>query len=518
MKFLKAFPYYMIIFASYPAIALMANNISEVKVSVAVRPVLFSIIFSLVVFFIFHLLIRDLQKSGIVTLFVSVLFFSFGHIQRILEGVLVLGADISRTRVLAILFFTLLVAGIVLLLRIKKVTASIARSITIIAVFLLVYPFGKIVTYGLKNIYVSQTNKNNHALSSNTNSKTSSLPDIYYIILDSYTRADVLDDVYHYDNSKFLDFLRNRGFFVGDCSRSNYQYTLLSLASSLNMDYLPSIQPEKYDEGILKGLIQHSKVREELARSGYRFIAFETYYTGIQIPDADEYVLNHGRSKVDVLGGYINPFEEMFIKTTGGVILYRIKLGPLSDWLIASTFPYYDIAQIELSQLNNLPIIAKENGPKFVYVHMNSPHRPFIFDQEGNLITDPGFYGNDGGAIDIEHEITGYRLQVEFLNNRLPKIIEDILASSKVPPIIIIQGDHGLDTKNRSPILYSVLLSDPSPDVFYPSISPVNTFRAVFNVSFGKDYPLLDDVSYGSDAIQRFNFTWVPEDNPGCVK
>jgi hypothetical protein len=39
-------------------------------------------------------------------------------------------------------------------------------------------------------------------------------PDVYYFILDSYTRADLLKEAYGYDNSPFLDALRERGFYV----------------------------------------------------------------------------------------------------------------------------------------------------------------------------------------------------------------------------------------------------------------------------------------------------------------
>ena len=44
-----------------------------------------------------------------------------------------------------------------------------------------------------------------------------------------------------YDNSEFLNSLRQRGFYVADCSQSNYAYTEFSLTSSLNYDYLDNL-------------------------------------------------------------------------------------------------------------------------------------------------------------------------------------------------------------------------------------------------------------------------------------
>jgi len=68
------------------------------------------------------------------------------------------------------------------------------------------------------------------------------LPDIYYIILDDYARSDILKDLYHYDNTAFMAWLRARGFYTADESHSNYSQTMLSLASSLNSVYLDPIQ------------------------------------------------------------------------------------------------------------------------------------------------------------------------------------------------------------------------------------------------------------------------------------
>ena len=41
-------------------------------------------------------------------------------------------------------------------------------------------------------------------------------PDVYYVILDGYARADALATHYGYDNEPFLDALRERGFVVAD--------------------------------------------------------------------------------------------------------------------------------------------------------------------------------------------------------------------------------------------------------------------------------------------------------------
>ena len=63
-------------------------------------------------------------------------------------------------------------------------------------------------------------------------------PDVYYLVLDGYSRKDVLAELYEYDNSAFLSDLDTRGFYVAHDSTSNYMQTLHSLASALNFEYL----------------------------------------------------------------------------------------------------------------------------------------------------------------------------------------------------------------------------------------------------------------------------------------
>ena len=46
-------------------------------------------------------------------------------------------------------------------------------------------------------------------------------------------------------------------------------------------------------------------------------------------------------------------------------------------------------------------------------------------------------------------------------------------------------------------------------NLLYPSISPVNTFRLIFNQYFESEYELLDDVAYYSSRKEPFDFTNV---------
>ena len=65
--------------------------------------------------------------------------------------------------------------------------------------------------------------------------------DIYFIVLDGYGRADILANIYQYNNQPFINKLKVRGFYVAEDSYANYNQTRLSIPSSLNMEYMQNI-------------------------------------------------------------------------------------------------------------------------------------------------------------------------------------------------------------------------------------------------------------------------------------
>ena len=60
-------------------------------------------------------------------------------------------------------------------------------------------------------------------------------PDVYYVILDRYANSWTLANLYGYDNTPFLEALRERGFYVADEAWANYFKTAFSVSSSLDM-------------------------------------------------------------------------------------------------------------------------------------------------------------------------------------------------------------------------------------------------------------------------------------------
>jgi hypothetical protein len=58
--------------------------------------------------------------------------------------------------------------------------------------------------------------------------------------------------------------------------------------------------------------------------------------------------------------------------------------------------------------------------------------------------------------------------------------------------------------------LSAYLLPGDGQEQLYETITPVNTFRLIFDTCFNGDYGLLEDISYYSEKGDQFNFVVIP--------
>lgn len=333
-------------------------------------------------------------------------------------------------------------------------------------------------------------------------------PNIYYIILDGYGRADVLEEVYQYDNSEFVAALTSRGFFVASRSRANYGQTYLSLASSLNSTYLGDLAERmgetSDDRRPLQEMVRNNTVTAILKQEGYTYVTFSTGYAEGELAAAD--VHNTApRSLTQFQSGLVNT-------------------APISPVI---QFQYDMHRERLLYAFEHLPDTAQMEPPVFVLAHLTTPHPPFVFDENGEPVTpDKEFTFSDGshyiGGASREEYVRSYVRQLHFVNGKVIALIDNVLASSPEPPVIILQSDHGpgsrLDwdslentyLKERMSILNAYYLPGGGATLLYDEITPVNSFRVIFNHYFGAHYALLDDESYFSLWNQPYGFIPVP--------
>jgi hypothetical protein len=506
MKGKHQFPFHPFLLAIYPVLALLAHNLREVSAWVAVRPMLISLAGSGLLFGVLMLAVRDVRRAALVSSLGVALFFAYGHVYNFLAVHPILGFSLGRNRYLAPIFLVVLIAGIWLILRQKRYLAEITQLVNGMAVVLLCMPLLQMGGYAIRQANSSNQMQAQADENSLIHPGEAGTPDVYYIILDMYTRQDVLQEKFGLDTSAFINELQQLGFTVADCSNANYPSTNVSLASSLNMSYLQDIAADlpagATVDTAMRELLHHNQVRRLLEQAGYRTVSFATGYDWIDWKDASEYLEpSSGR-----LTQSLRPFEAMLIQSTAVSILLDAQTRFMPGLAKQVANPNQEHVRYETFLLEKLGNLASMPGPKFVYAHILIPHGPFVFNADGSLVPDPSYYESG----DEERYIEGYRNQVEYINQRLLEIIPRLLKESKQPPIIIIQGDHG-PKEARFPILNAYYLPGGA-NGLYPTISPVNSFRLVFDQFFGAKFALLPDQSYQVEGDDLMDFASVDTD------
>jgi hypothetical protein len=327
-------------------------------------------------------------------------------------------------------------------------------------------------------------------------------PDIYYIILDGYGRSDVLKNL-GYDNSPFLDSLRDLGFIVAECAQSNYAQTKLSVSSSLNFNYLDTLSDRfvagSDDRTGLTTFIHSNAVRRSLEKAGYKTVGFASGFPMTELTDA-AYYLSPKNSWWQT-----NDFESLLLGTTlAGAFQNR---DASEDPEMPNSDPSLS-RERTLFTLEQLPQVPFLKGPKFVFVHLVIPHPPYVFGATGGPRTTP-----QPGLTRTEQSDIFYRDQAMYISSRIGEIVPKLIANSATPPVIVIQGDHGPTSPSRSRERMKIL------NVYYlpgvnaqidPTITPVNTFRIIFNKYFGQNLELLENESLYSTYRHPFDYRVIP--------
>ncbi len=525
----KRLPWFYILFTFYPLLFLWAVNISQIDPIVVIRPFLFTLIGSAILFGLLYLVFRDLVRAGMIGTLLLMAFFSYGHIYyeaRINPALKIL----SHHTTLLPLYLVLLGLAIWGILRLKRY-GNFIRYLNLVSLLLVGLQVIELSYAYMRSSYAaSQPVKVQSGLA--TTAALKDMPDIYVIVLDTYMRSDALKRDLGYDNSPFIDQLTQTGFYVAGCSRPNYTFTYASISALLNMKYIPQayandIWSEFSNTGFWS-ILENDEVRQQLKSVGYKTVAFQEEYPLLEFNSSNVVI---GTSVPNISSSYLYPFEAMYRQSTALIILNALDpSGKISQYIQTNlanpksnstelsglTGMNKDLVathvistQFILDHITDVPAIA---GPKFTYVHLFIPHYPYVFGPDGELMTDPGYYSGDrGSAINSTYEKKGYVNQVQYIDKRIVPILQTIINKSKNPPIIILMGDHGLYDTNRQTILEAYYFPGNAGTKLYPTISPVNSFRLIFNEYFRANYPLLPDQTYFSDTAT------ATDAYPGCA-
>jgi len=315
-------------------------------------------------------------------------------------------------------------------------------------------------------------------------------PDVYYIVFDESVGFDAMRTYWKYDKvDDFENFLKSKGFFVAEGSRSKTHETMIELASRLNFE----------DMSLQKGFsalewfdaISNNKVMQLFKSYGYTTIVLD------QVKAANGYVnktpmtADYNLSSNNVYSG-LGKVDDFFF-----LVFNRSMLRPFCDRIHQSDpliIQHRNDVQFFFDKLAHLDEFP---SPKFVYAQVLLTHVPLIFDENGNMVDAKYYY-------DWNYYLESYKYEITRTTQLINSILEQ--ADPKNPPIILIQSDHGfrniLDGHPGSTVLpnypdeykyeiiNALLLPGYDTSQLPDNLNPTDTFPIILNHYFNENIPL----------------------------
>lgn len=495
--------------ALYAVFFLYVKNQHEYKLEVLLTPLGISLVFTLFAFLLVKLIFRKIEMAVVITSLVALLVLSYGRFIALSEkvsfhaGSFHVGPEVFTGSIVGIISLGILF----LVIKFKGKLHNFCKVLFIMVSILVLWQMTQIVFFEVQSGRIFR-NDDSAPIKTDRSKAQASYPDIYYIIPDRYAGVRALSEQYNFDNSPFLNSLEEKGFYVPKNPTTNYPKTFMSLGSSLNMEYLDFLTEEtnggeSADESIVTPLIENNKVLQFLKDKGYSYVHMGSWWEPTKTNPSADYTFVPRRK--EHFGA--DEFTTGFYNTTIFSELLKTYFREPSD---VSETPQNNLhRQAALQQFEELKKIPKIKGPKFVFVHILLPHDPFVFDENCTPISRIQRSKNT-------HQVN-YINQLQCVNTMLSSAIDTILAESKTPPVIILQSDEGpfpmnspisgkqawgeaTDTalREKFPIINAYFLpgKDAVQSGFYDAITPVNSFRLLFNTYFGEDFELLEDRNY----------------------
>jgi hypothetical protein len=489
---LKKIPFHIFLLPVFYILHATNEYYGLFPIRVPLQYLLYYLILSSLVFLCGWLLFRSITKAGFWSIIILILFFFFG------KGIDILRASAYLQPLSTYKILLPVMAGILVMLTVylRKTPRRFYKANSYFNILFCLLVLLEII-HSSVNFFSGADKQNDLSLHSPPldipilNTGVAAKPDIFFIVFDEYASSVSLKKYLNYDNSALDSSLAVHGFYVAKNSKGNYNATTLSLASTFNLQYFNTplehtpLDPKK----ILKGQYSFSKslLPRIMEKQGY-------IIKNIGILDLE----NH---PAPLTSYFQNSYRNIFYKET---IWNRV----MNDiwWNIGIKFPgrserfYREKQTREVnSYTRNFENIlaelqAQSNTPKFVYGHIFMPHRPYYLNRQGqfmNTLFNYTSYSRD----------SLYLEQLAFCNSWIDSLARAAGQPFSRPRVIIIEGDHGYrdandnqHTRDRELMnLSAYYFSDKDYTSLYDSITPVNSFRLIFNKYFHANLPLLKD-------------------------
>lgn len=456
------------------------------------------VISTLVIYAIAYFLFKEKRKTSIFTFFTTLFCLTFGFLFDSFKKI-ALVPFIGKYSFILPLSFTLFLL-LFFILKKKKIGTDAYTFLNLLLIVLILseipnsikrYRLDKSVhnlidfRFNAYNDYAPEIQKTD-----------SSKPDIYFLVFDAMASSKSVLTTTGKSISDLDTFLYEKGFYLADNARANYNWTIHSVSTTLNMDYLPPwIAPvmndlkvyfwgsSSFKDNSLFRILQ----KENYSISSYQPISFEnkqwpgeSYFNNLKKYHYSFKTLP-GRIYKDIFWNYTRINIDVIHKRQLNLIHQRS--------LVKKTYFDTTIALVKKS-------CNPTGRPKFVYGHFMLPHEPYVFDSTGKLKSPEKTIVRN-----TQEDLNGYYEQLRFATNVIRELVTYIQTNNRKNTIIIVAGDHGFKTQEAQVNGYAfnnysaIYFPDKQYQTLYNSVSPVNTFRLVLNKYFNANLSLLKDSS-----------------------
>jgi hypothetical protein len=257
-------------------------------------------------------------------------------------------------------------------------------------------------------------------------------------------------------------------------------------------------------------LLEHNRVAPYLRARGYRYVFFPSHW----------WYSTRGSSLADAEFRPWSGFDFTRAMSDGEV---QRTLRGLSVLRYLDRDHRWEADHVRRT-LEGLAAVPRSGGPAFAFAHILKPHVPYVFDRECRTLPRQ--------AVD---NLASYPEQLECVNRLLLATVHQILRASEVPPIIILQGDHGTKllhatgypraaevspaaARERFGALGAYYLPDGGAAAFGDTVTVVNVLGNVLRYYFGAHLPRAGDEQYISPAdfpyaFRRVDARWLAGDD-----
>ncbi|HYF30384.1 MAG TPA: hypothetical protein VD993_04645 [Chitinophagaceae bacterium] len=464
-----------------------AEHAGLISVSDLILLLIGLVVLAMLLYWLCKLIFKDSRKAALFVTFSMALFLFFGAFQDFI-GSYQLTAALAQ---LKIFFPVSLAAILVFFIFLKRTRYKFTRLNIFLNVLLAMYIIVDIGVIGFR--LLAGTEKNNQELAAYglnaTPCDTCRRPPVYYIVLDEYSGSPALKGYFNYDNSPFEQFLESEGFKVNRNATSNYFFTIYSIASTLNMDYIPDLGKQSMDNHYgyrhANRLVIDNVVTRFFKQQGYHI----NNYSYLQLRGAPVvFKSDYLPVELDLITG-----KTMYSRVANNLMRFLGRKFSVSSFKQRRD-EFYISNNETMMQMALLPTFDTTVGPSFTYMHLMMPHEPIAFDSLGRRITP--FW--ERKSMTRKEADDAYLQYLVYTNNRMRSFITALKKFTKGEAIILLMGDHGYRRipANRDwgyHTLSAVYIPEKNYDAWYDGMSNVNQFRALLNTSFGQRLPMLKD-------------------------